>query len=355
MTTPDRTAELTTDVASDAITTSTDSNGKATLRAVVSAGRLARVSPSGSSLHIALAVALYAAAAAVGLWADNVWVWMLCWFVMAWVLVGNVAIMHATTHNHLFRSPRTNRLVGTIASAAVFVSFSTYRALHFEHHLHTAEPGNDPELTPEIHLESRLQYFALMPLFGFGLLANVAWFTGLTAIGRTPAWVRTGAQRRAIRANACVLVATVAIAVTALFVAPGLVFALWLAPVAIALVFLAPALVLPDHYGLDGLATGEGPLTDNCGTVHSNALVRWLFWNTNYHLAHHLVPAVPGDKLPAVQQVIDNELVPAWTAKSYTAFHRDLLASIPTRAKKRSTEATHSTDSPGPNEIIEPE
>jgi fatty acid desaturase len=46
----------------------------------------------------------------------------------------------------------------------------------------------------------------------------------------------------------------------------------------------------------------------NCRTVYMNRVNRYLYWNMNYHLEHHLFPLVPYYNLPALHAAIKEHL-----------------------------------------------
>ena len=229
--------------------------------------------------------------------------------------MASAGITHEAAHGHLFRSKVANSVVGAIATATLFGSFATYRAYHLEHHARTAQPG-DPEGKP-LNLSARWQYVAVMLLGGLAVLLENTSYTLLTMIGRPPRWARTARQRRAIRVNALLLGAVIAAAVFGMVLDPAVTLRVWLIPDAFAVLLVLPLLLLPEHYG----ATGEGTILENTRSVHSNAVVRWMFWNNNFHAAHHLVPVVPYDKIGRIEQLLEQEPIPAiWWTRSYSSF-----------------------------------
>jgi fatty acid desaturase len=301
-------------------------------RAAVSSEGLTVLSPRASAWHLICSSAAYIGLAAVGLMVDNLAAWLVCWFLMAWLLVGSGGILHETTHGHLFHSRTANRAIGMIAGATILLPWATYRAYHLEHHIHTAGP-DDPEGQP-IAITSRLQYALLIPLAGTIFSAQLAWLTLRTVAGRPPKWVRTASQRRLILVNAFVMAATTAAFVAGLIVAPAFIAKVWLLPLAFVYIVLLPFVLLSEHYGGE---PDRSPL-ENTRTVRSNPAVRWAFWNNNFHAEHHLVPAVPYDKLPRLHQLTAEQLGPEWLARSYTSFHRGVLAPLPLLPRRRSSD-----------------
>src|SRR5262249_7911076 len=60
----------------------------------------------------------------------------------------------------------------------------------------------------------------------------------------------------------------------------------------------------PQHAGL-----AENVLDHrlNCRTVYMNPISRYIYWNMNYHLEHHMFPLVPYHALARLHQVIKND------------------------------------------------
>jgi fatty acid desaturase len=294
------------------------------IRAAVAAERLTEPDGRRSAAHLAAAAGLYAVLVALGLVVDQLWLWVPIWAVLAWLLMGNGAIMHVTSHGHLFKTGWPNQVVGMIAAATILVPWGTYRAFHFEHHVKTAGP-EDPEREPLV-FRFRFQYLLVFLLGGVFSLLETYWFTIGTIIGRPPRWVRTGAQRRDIVVSAVVTLVFVLGLVLLGVASPGLVLRIWAVPFLFTLVAIGPIVLLPEHHG-----GHEGEAIENSRTVRSNPLVGWAYWNNNLHAEHHVIPAATPENLPRVGELI-RPLQPAdWYSPSYTRYHAHVLASIPER------------------------
>ena len=48
----------------------------------------------------------------------------------------------------------------------------------------------------------------------------------------------------------------------------------------------------------------------NTRTVYMNPFSRFLYWNMNYHVEHHMFPMVPYHALPALHEEIKDDLPP---------------------------------------------
>jgi fatty acid desaturase len=46
----------------------------------------------------------------------------------------------------------------------------------------------------------------------------------------------------------------------------------------------------------------------NSRTVYMNRLHRYLYWNMNYHIEHHMFPLVPYHALPKLHELIKDDL-----------------------------------------------
>ena len=46
----------------------------------------------------------------------------------------------------------------------------------------------------------------------------------------------------------------------------------------------------------------------NCRTVYMNPIFRFLYWNMNYHVEHHMFPTVPYHALPALHEEVKADM-----------------------------------------------
>jgi len=61
-----------------------------------------------------------------------------------------------------------------------------------------------------------------------------------------------------------------------------------------------------------GLAEDVLDFRLNSRTVYMNPLFRFLYWNMNYHLEHHMFPMVPYHALPKLHQLIKADCPPPY-------------------------------------------
>jgi Na+-transporting NADH:ubiquinone oxidoreductase subunit F len=86
------------------------------------------------------------------------------------------------------------------------------------------------------------------------------------------------------------------------------------------------------HEGIVGLTQHAGlaeNVTDhrlNTRTVYMNPITRFLYWNMNYHLEHHMFPMVPYHRLKDLHEEIKADLPVA--SPSVIAAYREFLPAV---------------------------
>jgi fatty acid desaturase len=278
--------------------------------------------PWASAGHLAASAALYVLLAVVAL--RTPWfVRVPLWFAMGWLLLGNGAIAHETTHRHLFRSGSANRLTGAVAGAIVLMPWGVYRPYHLSHHRYTVAI-EDPE-GPPLQFRSRLEY-PLLTLGGLAFLVRLFGYGIAAAAGHPPAWLRTPAQRRAAIIDTVLCLAVLGFAIVMAFSHLEVLATVWLVPWVIALVLVVPLVLVTEHYGA---TVGTVDAAENTRTVVSNGVVRWMYWNNNFHTAHHQLPTVVYQSLPELDRITAGELLGPWISPGYVAFHRSVWHTLP--------------------------
>ena len=262
---------------------------------------------------------LYAGLSLLGLRLEHPLVWVAVWLVQGLALAGAYSAMHEAGHATLYRSRRVNRFAGPAWASVILVNWSLWRSFHLEHHAHTGGP-DDPESAYKIDIVRWRQYL-LLPLGGLQFILQL-WFDSLgTLVGRFPGYVRTrdAGARRSMRVDALVLLTVTAAAVAFVVAAPGLGLRLWLGPFLAGTCLALPFTALNEHYG----CAPAGSPFETTRTVVSNRFVRFLLWNGNYHVGHHLLATVPFHHAPQLHAY----LAPRTThlAASYTGFHLGVL------------------------------
>ena len=88
--------------------------------------------------------------------------------------------------------------------------------------------------------------------------------------------------------------------------------------------WMMPVWSLTQHAGL-----AEDTLDHrlNCRTVYMNPIIRFLYWNMNYHVEHHMFPMVPYHALPALHREMKPDCPPPYTASLWSAW-REIVPAV---------------------------
>ena len=250
---------------------------------------------------------LIAAAGAVA-----VLTWGTLWAIPAFLVYGTLygfceVPAHECQHRTAFRTPWLNETVHWI------VCFMSYREpiysrwFHSAHHTHTLMVGRDPEidLMRPANLWKMGADFFRIPFAREHLGALVLHSLGIVTKGARE-YVPESEHGAMIR-NARIL-----------FVAYAAVFA-WAAVAWSWLPLLL--LIFPRMYGAwlhelcvkvqdGGLEINVYDHRRNSRTVLMGPVLRFLYWNMNYHVEHHLFPSVPFHALPKACAAVAHEMPP---------------------------------------------
>jgi fatty acid desaturase len=230
---------------------------------------------------------------------------------------------HESGHGTAFKTPWLNDALYQVASFMNMKEPTLWRWSHARHHTDTIIVGRDREI-----LAMRPPDAARLVLNVFGIREVFDVVTSVLrhAAGRLTAeettFIPDSEHRRVIReARAWVAIYLVVIAV------------------AIALGSFLPLMYigLPSLYGRwlahffaftqhAGLAENVLDHRLNSRTVHMNPVLRFLYWNMNYHIEHHMFPMVPYHALPALHEELRADM-PA-PCPSTIAAYREIFPTL---------------------------
>ena len=114
-----------------------------------------------------------------------------------------------------------------------------------------------------------------------------------------------------------------------------------------AMVIGLPRLYGAWHHVMTGLTQHSGLAEDvtdhrlNSRTVYMNPISRFVYWNMNYHVEHHMFPMVPFHALPALHEEIKDDL-PTPTTSIAAAF----AEFMPVMRRQRQDTSCSSTAAP---------
>lgn len=237
------------------------------------------------------------------------------WALPAFLLYGTLycspadSRWHEAGHGTPFKTRWMSDLLYQLASFQVFRRPTVWRWSHARHHTDTLVVGRDPEIAAQVPTNwPRLlaSFVGLPQVLGEipKLLNNALGRLGdeeKTFIPESE-WPKVVREARAwvviyaVLIGACVAGGTL---VPLLFIGLPSLYGAWL------YVFTG----LTQHAGLPENVTDHRL---NCRTVHMNPVLRFLYWNMNYHVEHHMFPMVPFHALPRLHAAIQADTPPAY-------------------------------------------
>jgi fatty acid desaturase len=212
---------------------------------------------------------------------------------------------HECGHGTAFKTPWMNDVVYQIASFCMIRNPVTWRWSHARHHTDTIIVGRDPEIV------------AMRPPALFRIVLNfVGIVDALNGVKRMlqnaaghldeeeATYIPQQEQFKVIRvARVWVLIylATFVLAAAMQSILPFMVVGL-------------PRLYGAWHHVLTGIMQHAGLAENaldhrlNSRTVLINPVSRFIYWNMNYHVEHHMFPMVPYHRLPDLHEKIKHDL-----------------------------------------------
>ncbi len=211
---------------------------------------------------------------------------------------------HESSHGTAFKTDWMNNTLYEIASFMVMRESVVWRWSHTRHHSDTIIVGRDPEIAVPRPPDLKALFLGI---FSLPVYKNYFTHIVLHSRGRMTPEEKTfipETEFPKVYRNA------------------RLYLAIYLAVVGTSLAlqsWIPPFLVLFPHlfgtwlmlvYGLTqhaGLAENVLDHRLNCRTVYMCRLNRFLYWNMNYHVEHHMFPLVPYHRLPELHAAIQDD------------------------------------------------
>ncbi len=241
----------------------------------------------------------------------GIWLWPSLWSLPFWAVYGVLygsasdSRWHECGHGTAFKTPWMNTAVYEIASFMIMRNSATWRWSHARHHTDTYIVGRDPEIAvmrpPEL-AKVVLNVFGVIDVIRF--LPNMLYNAVLGPNPEEKTFVpqsEWGRVRRVALIHTLIYAATLALAV-------------WMQSILPLMVIGLPRLYGAWHHVMTGLLQ-HGGLADNVidhrlnsRTVLMNPISRFIYWNMNYHVEHHMFPMVPYHALPKLHETIRHDL-----------------------------------------------
>ena len=214
---------------------------------------------------------------------------------------------HECGHGTAFKTREYNDWIYQIASFCMIRNPVSWRWSHARHHTDTIIVGRDPEIVlmrPPALFRVILNFFGILDAIdGWGrMLYNAAG----KVHPEEASWIPEQERPKVIR------VARIWVAIYAATIA----LALWMGSILPLMVIGLPRLYGAWHHVMTGLLQHGGLAENvidhrlNSRTVYMNPVSRFIYWNMNYHVEHHMFPMVPYHRLPELHEEIKHDLPP---------------------------------------------
>lgn len=230
---------------------------------------------------------------------------------------------HECGHGTAFKTLWMNNALYYIASFMVIREPKIWKWSHARHHTDTIVVGRDYEIMgrrPTRMLRHVAGLFGIPQTWGTcQSLARHAW----GRLSRDEADFVPPSENASIYRTARLLLTLYVLVITAAIVFQSWYIAMIVGPIpAMAGVWLTYIFGLTQHAGL---AENVLDHRQNCRTIYMSPILRFLYWNMNYHTEHHMYPMVPYHKLPELHALIKDDCPPAY-ANTWSAFYEVVIA-----------------------------
>lgn len=230
---------------------------------------------------------------------------------------------HEAGHGTAFRTRWMDDVVYHIGSFMMMRNPTVFRWSHTRHHTDTLLVGRDPEI--QVMRPARLVK-VLANLFGlYDVPVSLAKLAG-QAVGRLGPEEATfvpGQEQPRVYRSARVHVAIYVAALLVAIATGSWLPLMYIGGPRVYGTFMHVIYGWTQHAGMD-----ENVLDHrlNTRTVHMCAINRFLYWNMNYHVEHHMFPMIPYHRLPELHEEIKDQLAPAYP--SIWAAYKEIVPAV---------------------------
>jgi fatty acid desaturase len=239
------------------------------------------------------------------------------WAVPAFFLYGTLyagpsdSRWHEAGHGTAFRSHGLNLALYQVASFQNGRRPTVWRWSHARHHTDTMVTGRDPEIQAKLPIRP---LHLVADFFGLTLWPTEVLKAAMNGFGHLGEEERSfipESEWPKVRREGRIWIAIYAVVIAAVLYSRS-----WLPLLFVGLPSIYGAW-LYNFFGLAQHAALPENTRDhrlNSRTVLMNPVFRFLYWNMNYHVEHHMFPMVPYNALPQLHAAIGNDLPPPYAS-----------------------------------------
>ena len=241
---------------------------------------------------------------------SNVPIIILCIFCISFIFAGLVNSAHDCIHKSQWTYKQLNAIFGNLWCAIVLLNYGRYKYKHLKHHKYL---GTDKDSEKAIVFNSPMEYVTYL----LGITYIKGLFQSHMLIFKI-IFLTDNKEKKEILISEITLLIWLSLCVfLTIFNFDFMLTAYWM-PLSLYPATLA-FFSLTEHYGL----SKSKDIRLCTRTVKSNFIIRYLFWNGNFHIEHHYFPIAPSNKLKYIHQQLSSNT--HCFENSYLMFHFRVL------------------------------
>jgi Na(+)-translocating NADH:ubiquinone oxidoreductase F subunit len=237
--------------------------------------------------------------------------WGTAWAIIPFAIYGVIyasssdSRWHESSHGTAFKTDWMNNILFEISSFMVLRESAVSRWSHTRHHSDTIIVGRDPEIAVPRPPDMKNFALAFSGIIGVRLYFKKILLHCVGRLDPQEATYIPETEQKKIFVTArihlliyagvigsCLYFSSI---LPLMFIGLPNIYGAWLAPI----------------YGFTqhaGLAENVLDHRMNCRTVTMNFINRYLYWNMNYHVEHHMFPLVPYHNLPRLHEIVKPDM-----------------------------------------------
>jgi fatty acid desaturase len=252
--------------------------------------------------------------------------WGTWWVVPLMIIYGGLYCIsdsrwHETGHGTAFKTPWMNEVIYQIASFMMLRSPTPWKWSHARHHSDTYVVGRDPEIAPRPAKAKRI-ILGLLNLHGGPYLLKVTFLHLLGKLTDDEKEYIPVTEHRKTFWESRIHVTIMGLVILACILSQSILPAILVGLPSFYGFYILILLNISQHIGLY-----ENVLDHrlNARTYLTNRIFRFLYWNMNYHIEHHMFPMVPYHALPRLHEAVKHDYPPPCPSL-WSAFRESLFA-----------------------------